>query len=365
MPVFIRRMPKRVFFAVLFLVIADASSSHAGFFDSCSIPSMQDKPKPVWVKDGWSKSGYYSGVGRIDKRKDAEEWIKSAEQAAINSAAQQISIDVKSKFRDEMGKGSQDYKQKFEQDISLVVETSVKENLRGLSIADKWLDKDDCVLFALAQIPEESVESTRKFQKILYFYDSAGGLLKNQNKKVALEYLNDALAMLGEVNFKYLPESEGRTHWQTKLEREIERLKGDVGSNAEKTLVFPLRIGQNVEKVIVERVVGAIKTAVRKGERLAGNCDNTGSCLDVAYGQGYSNLALVKIERQITQSPTGAFKGTLRVEATVYDAQKRSVVKGPVEEYGQVVGWTEESLDWKMAADKVLASGRFDVLGDK
>ncbi len=344
-------------------ILALCLGAHVGkAFGGCAIPSMADKPKPEWVKEGWNKPGYYIGVGRIDQRKNAEEWIHAAEQGAINSLSRTISVNVESSFRDEMRQTSKEYKQKFEQDIKQVVETSVKENLRGVEIIDKWLDRDNCVLWAVAEIPRDSVESTRKFEKITYYYDSAADLLKKQNKKVALEYLKDAMALLEGINFKYLPESGGKAHWQAKLEREIDRLKGDVGSNTEKTLVSPLNIAKDVDKAIVEKVIGAIKARVKKGERLLGSCESSDTCLDLATGQGYANLALVKIEQQISQSASGAYKGTLRVEVTLYDAAKRSVLKGPAEEYAQVVGWSEDGIDWKLAVDKVLGSERFNLL---
>lgn len=346
--------------AVLLILGLGAQLSEA--IGGCFIPSMPEKPKPEWVSDGWRKPGYYIGVGRADKRKDAGEWIHAAEQEAINSLSRKISVTVESSFRDEMKQSSKEYKQKFEQDIKLVVETSVKENLRGVEITDKWLDKDSCVLWAVAEIPQESVESTRKFEKVAYYYNSAADLAKNQNKKVALEYLKDALALLDGINFKYLPESGGKPHWQSKLEREIERLTGDVGSSTGKTLVSPMGVSKDVDKGIVEKVIGAIKAKVKKGERLLGSCESPDACLDIAAGQGYTSLALVKIEQQISQSASGAYKGTLGVEVTLYDAQKRSVLKGPIDEYGQVVGWSEESIDWKMAADKVLGSERLNQL---
>lgn len=356
-----RCLGRFVILAVLFILGIGVRSSEA-FFDGCSIPSMTDKPKPEWANDGWRKPGFYVGVGRVDKRRNTEEWIHAAEQAAINNLSRTISVTVESSFKDEMRQTSKEYKQKFEQDIKQVVETSVKENLRGVVITDKWLDKDNCVLWAVAEISQESVESTRKFQKVTYYYDSAGDLVKKQNKKVALEYLKDAMALLDGINFKYLPDAGGKPHWQSKLEREIDRLKGDVGSNTEKTLVSPLNVGKDVDKTIVEKVVGTIKAKMKRGERLLGSCESLDTCLDIASGQGYAHLALVKVEQQMTQSASGSYKGTLRVEVTVYDAAKRSVLKGPAEEYGQVVGWSEESIDWKMAADKVLASDRLNLM---
>lgn len=341
-----------------FILLSNAYASMFG----CEIPSMQDHQRPEWVAEGWRKPGYYIGIGRTEERKSSEEWLKSSETSAIDQLARSISISIESDYREEMQNSSKGFKDAFEQSIKTVVQASIKENLRGVEIAGKWLDGKNCVLWTLAIISEEKVEANRRFQKLGFLFDAAQTQKTAKNKKLAIAYLADANALLDGLNFKLIPESGGKDLWLSKLDREMKLLKGDVEYNTNKTMVAPLLLSDDVGDELVNKIIGAMRGRISNGERLLGSCRKEEECMDIAAGQGFGNLLLVKIGKEVSQSMTGAYKATVRVEITLYDTGKRAVKKGPYSDFSQVVGWAADSLDWNLAADKVLQSEQMNAV---
>lgn len=83
-------------------------------------------------------------------------------------------------------------------------------------------------------------------------------------------------------------------------------------------------------------------------------CSNVEDCIKRANERGFSMLALLKANSRVTTSQMGALKGTLTVSRTVYDIDSRKVLKGPDTVSAQVIGWSNEELDWHAAAEKAM-----------
>jgi hypothetical protein len=346
------------------ILLLPPSGADAGLLDSCNFLPKKEAPK--WVKTGWSLPDHYVGVGQAGKVDKKDEQIEASKQSALNDLSQKISVQVSGSLKDTLTSTSSGDKEIFDKEIELVTETSVKETLRDWKVEDRWLDRKNCMLWTLVTVSVESVEEVAaemqmksRFKAMVGFYDKGAGPNKVPGKKKELEYLKDAVGLLAEIDFDYLPDARVEEYYSEKYEEAIAALEKDIKNVRGKTIIVPMSAPDlfppDVVKKIVLRFINSTKN-VDQGQR---SCGSEKECISMAGSDGYSRLALLKLKKKVEQGSMGAFKGTMTIEAVVYEVSTKKVVGGPVSGFAQVVSWTEDNIDWSMAIEKIFKSEKF------
>ncbi|MBI5179578.1 MAG: LPP20 family lipoprotein [Nitrospinae bacterium] len=329
------------------------------FGDSCDF--LPEAPKPGWVNNpAWSGApGLYYGAGEADKRKTEQEQKELSRKKALESLSQKIRVQVQSVLTHEVKSSSTGTREKFEQVVELRSEKRVDEVLRGVKDEDVWLDREKCVLHTLVSISRESVESTGKFSAMARLFEEVKK--RSAPRRVQLDLATNALALLEEIDFRYVPEEAGKEHFRRELGKELERVNAEMKENASRTVVAVLT-SENAPPALAEKVGDRIRGIVPRSERMMGVCEPLETCLRSAGDDSYGRLVTLKVGKSEEQSGLGGYKGTLRVEATQYDLKSGTVLQGPVAASAQVISWEPDKLDWERALNKIVESGKLSFL---
>jgi|CXWL01.1.fsa_nt_gi hypothetical protein len=141
--------------------------------DECSF--LPEQPPPLWVTSLPSVVEgvpVIAGVGSADRMSSNTDQIQMAEQNARAALAAGIEVRVKEEvkvFIDERyGSSKKGISHTSEQQISLEARQVVDQTLSGSQIKQKYLDRKNCVVYALAIVSKaELEESKRKFAEQL------------------------------------------------------------------------------------------------------------------------------------------------------------------------------------------------------
>ena len=343
------------------LTVFPASVSAAG--NSCDF--MPEKPMPEWVSNtAWSRPGYYSGLGQAERRQSFEKQTDASRQRALENLAKKISVSVQSVMKDEMKSASKGSREQSEQVIELKTETKVTEMLRDVKDEGAWLDRANCVLYTLVSVEREAVEARSRFGAMMGLVDEVKKQERTMPKQTQLDLLADAAAILEGVNFTFLPGESGKEFYSAKLGKERERLSAEMKTNTERVLFTVVQLPEGFSKALSDKVVERVRSLSPGSDRLMGGCESLEGCFRSAKDLGFGWLAVLKLERNVEQSGMGGYKGTLKVQATMYTVQSKSPIHEPAAVSGQVISWEEEKLDWEAALDKIIKSGKLAFLGE-
>ena len=346
---------------LLFLIIPIESQA---FWGSCKF--MDEEPKPAWVEPGYEKRGYYVGVGLAEERDSVEKQKADSEQNALGNLAQNISVRIESSIRQEMKEGSGGaVDESFEKEISVSSHVSAKELLRGVKVKDQWLDRKKCMLWTLTEISRTSVEKVKTElimkNKLAFFnelLEKGSDRKKERDVKRRRKYLGDGKMLLAEIDFSYLPAESSRRYYESKLEKALSRINATLGKSKGRTVIAALKSEDSLPDSVVSRILDWARKKEGKADRLVSACHDSGECIRIASERGFSRLMLVKVMTSRGTSAMGAIKGTLTVEYTLFDVETRKVLSGPKSSFAQVIGWSEEEINWNMAAEKIISNGR-------
>ena len=205
-----------------------------------------------------------------------------------------------------------------------------------------------------------------KFNRMHDLYDKGTENKEVRNLNNKIELLSNALSLLDELDFKILQEERKSDFYQQKFNAEIARFKNKLDQNRSRILISHLLQSDKLSQGEVDKIIGHMMSLSNNIIRLSKGCDIVEHCRNISREKGFGRLALVKMNKDIKQSSMGAYKGTLSVEVTFYNVQPENdtIIKGPVFTFGQVMGWTEENLNWDEAIGKIIKSNKFTFLRD-
>ncbi len=347
--------------ALVLMTVSPAEAKRCSF--------LPKKETPQWIDTGFNKPGFYVGVGQAEWRKSEAEQILTSKNTAYSDLASRISVKIESTMKDEVTTSSKGYKRQMEQNISVIAKTSVEEVLGDVNIEDQWLDQKNCIYWTLVSVSKASVEKAKKksimdnkFNAMMALYENGIGKGAVKDKKIMVEHLLDARMLLDELDFTYLPEKRRKKHYLQLFEKNIDKFKKEVEHNIDRTLIAVLSSSGDIKPDVLSRITTYIKGIIENSDSLPSGCDAMKSCLNIAKNRGFGQMALVNLKKEITQSNLGSFKGKLIVDVTIYEATSRKLKKGPVSTYGHIIGWTEESLNWNIAVDKIIKNNKLALL---
>ena len=180
--------------------------------------------KPSWVDGAVNIDGFYAGVGLQEYEKKSAKQLEKAQQNALANLATTIKVEVKSELsirQQEMKTGGKTY---LEENVESLVNTTASASLENVAFRDNWLDRDSCVVWVLAVVPREFVQTQREKKLQQGLLDKAINLDKkaaDENATLADRVIasDTAVDMAAQVDFSLLPESEGREYYLRLFQR--------------------------------------------------------------------------------------------------------------------------------------------------
>jgi len=318
-----------------------------------------DEPKPQWViVQDYSLPGYYTGIGSADREKRSkDEQISASEENAKSLLLQQIQVTVKAEIEQSTRVSGQKVQKEALSKVSIVAE----EAMRGLSIKGRWLDKDSCTQYTLVVVSKESVAQSKQEKLMKGRLDQFKKLLaegqdheKNRDIKVRRKYLQDALELLAEIDFKFLPDEVAKAVYEKRVRDELDLLNKITSAVQGRMALFAINKDASLPTDVVGKMLDHLRSSDNTTDRLMAECIQEEDCISRAKERGFTMLTLLNTSVLITTSQMGALKGTLTVSKTVYDIDSRKVLKGPDTASAQVIGWSKEELDWATASEKIM-----------
>ncbi|CUS37889.1 exported hypothetical protein [Candidatus Nitrospira nitrificans] len=133
------------------------------FGDTCSF--LPEREPPEWLFKR-PRTDDKVGVGSADRMPKSSEQIQVAEQNARAELAKEIEVSVKEEvkiFMEERNDSAmKGISHEGEQQISLEARQVVDQMLSGSEIRERYLDRKNCVTYALAIAPKAAVEAVQK-----------------------------------------------------------------------------------------------------------------------------------------------------------------------------------------------------------
>jgi hypothetical protein len=349
-------MKRFILSAALLAGISFAMPAWSGFFSS-SCEEGADQPKPVWIKDGYSEPDFYIGVGASMKSDKTEQ---QAESEAL--ATQHLTEHIEVKINSVNEQSTSVSNQRVQKDALSKVTVSAEEVLRGLNIKDRWMDKDSCTLYTLKVISKNAVAQAKREKAMRHLLDRFKELLAqgtNLNKNPDLndrrKSLEDAQEILAGVDFKLLTEAgEGKSFYDKQLRDAFAAIVKESSQSKDRMALFVLNKDHNLKDGVIGKMVDELRSSDQSTDRLMENCDKEDDCKKIAKERGFTKLTMLFANCQVGVSQMGSLKGKLTVTKKIYDLDSRKILDESLAVSAEVIGWSNEELDWSAAAEKVM-----------
>jgi hypothetical protein len=166
--------------------------------------------------------------------------------------------------------------------------------------------------------------------------------------------LEDAQELLGETNFTLLTEENGKAFYEKKLNEALVAINKERSQSKDRMALFALNKDHNLNDGVIGKMVDQLRTSDLTTDRLMSDCNQEQECIKTAKERGFTKLTLLIANCQVGVSQMGSLKGKLTVTKKIYDLDSRKVLDGPLTMSAEVIGWSNEELDWSAAAEKVM-----------
>lgn len=327
---------------------------------------MAGGPQPEWVRSAPEVADRYVGAGFAENMGDREKQVNASLGAAMKNLSTSISISVKSRFAEVLGEQVQKGKRVSTASVESITETTTDELVHDARVSGQWLDQQRCVLWTMVEVPKASVTANKRFKLVVSDLESA----KKAAARDALAMLTEAESVLPQIDFAWIRDGGGREHYQNLLTAALEKVRAELKRN--ENIVFAMeaeRTGENAVElpdIVMKKILSGLAEAnPHYMDRSNEKCGSEEECLEKAAAYGGKNLMLVKCDASIKQGNLGAFKGSLTLEVVTYSVADRAPLRPPFRMVSQVVSpFGKEDLDWGLAADKMVKSGKLLELAE-
>jgi hypothetical protein len=333
-----------------------AMPAWSGFFSS-SCEDDSNKPRPKWIEEGYSEAEYYVGVGSSTKSDKSE---RQAESETL--ATQHLTEHIEVKINAVNEQSTSVTNQRVQKEALSKVTVSAEEVLRGLSIKDRWVDKDSCTLYTLKVISKNAVVQAKREKAMRLLLDRFKELLvegTNRNKNPDLNErrikLENAQEILAGIDFKLLSDiGEGKSFQEKQLKDAFAAIVKESSQAKDRMALFVLNKDHNLKEGVIGKMVEQIRTADQTTVRLMEKCEQEDECKKIAKERGFTKLTMLFAICQVGVSQMGSLKGKLTVTQKIYDLESRKILDESHAVSAEVIGWSTEELDWSAAAEKVM-----------
>jgi hypothetical protein len=326
-------------------------------FFSSSCEGGADGPQPEWVsKPDYNLPGYYVGVGLSDKDDKAERQ-KESETLAKKNLVEHIEVKIKAENQQSTSVSNQ----KVQKDALSKVSVTAEEVLRGLEIKNRWLEKETCTQYTLMVISKKAVEQAKlekstknRLEKFKALLDDGTNRNKNRDINIRRNFLEEAQALLAEINFALLTEDNGKAFYDKQLNEALAAINKERSQSKDRMALFALNKDHNLNDGVIGKMLDQLRSGDQTADRLMEACDQEQDCIRAAKERGFTKLTMLNASCQVGVSQMGSLKGKLTVTKKIYDLDSRKVLDGPHTMSAEVIGWSNEELDWNAAAEKVM-----------
>jgi len=331
-------------------------ASSMSLFISCDGGS--DEPQPRWVSEpDYSEAGYVVGVGASAKS-DKSDRMAEAEANAKRELVGHIEVTVKS----ENSLSTSVSNRKVQQDGLSKVTVISDEKLRGLKTKARWLDKETCTQYILVAISNKDVELAKREKTMKALLEKfkaalATGKDRNSNPDVneRRKYLEDAQELLAGLDFKPLTDAgEGKAFYQKQLDEALASLNDEASRSKDHMALFALNKDHRLNDAVIGKMLDQLRATNQSADHVLANCNTEDDCIKVAKERGFAKVTMLNASCQVGVSQMGSLKGKLTVTKTIYDITRLKWQEGSPTASAEVIGWSNEELDWSAAAEKVM-----------
>ena len=313
--------------------------------NNCSF--LPISPMPVWVTTHASIPNFYTGIGSI-QAEDIEDPLVAVRAKAVGSLSGNISTKVKqiietTSSRDRETGNNQN---RVEQRTSSITQGA----LRGVQIADKWLDRASCQLWMQVKVSKKVVDHQTKLDNAEYLYQQSKdeAMLKKQQ-----ESISEALLTLENVDFSLLMGKDKEPYYQKYRNQQDSLLKQSKGYQTIAITLAPKDLPDYVQKEIVYK----FGSGIRQFQHLfPAPCKAKSSCLTYAKEIGSKQLLLVQIQTQLTSGNLGSWNGELSLDAGLLDVESNTTIYQVNQLKGQLLAFSKQQINWGQATERLFAN---------
>lgn len=331
-------------------------------FSSCE--SASTTPKPEWLKMDYSIPGHYMSVGIAEKSdKSLEEQRKISENDAKAHLAEEIEVTIESKFEGQ----TKVINNLVDQFASKNIKVSTIEVLHDLKIKAQWTDKENCTLYTLVSISNESVAHAKavklhknRLEGMKELLDRGSDKETYKEARVRQQYLEDAQLIFSEIDFTLLRETNMNSAtssqfvYSHKITEALSNVRNEITQSKGRTALFAINPDGKIPAEVIEKMLDQLRAENTKADRLMVTCSAASECLDRAKERGFEILTWLKIDGRVETSNMGALKGIVSVSKTNYDITHRNIINQPLNASAHVIGWGNDEVNWASAAEKAL-----------
>jgi|GEM_PF-4108671 hypothetical protein len=327
-------------------VLFSLPASPGLFSSSCDDGSTG--PKPEWVKDGYGETNNYVGVGWSAKS-DKSERQHEAETLATQHLTDSIKVEASSVNEESTSVSNQ----RVKKDALSKMTVRSKAVLRDLRTKDHWVDKETCILYILKVANKNAADQASLLATFKEKLDAGIDRDKNPAINDRRKNLEDAQVVFTDINFALFPD-ENRKIYDKQLKDAFAAIVKESLQSKDRMALFALNKDHNLNEGVIGKMLDKLRAADQSADRLMDGCDEEEACIKAAKNRGFNRLTMLISNCQVGVSQMGSLKGILKVTKKVYDLDSRKVLETPRTTSAEVIGWSNEELDWSAAADKAM-----------
>ncbi|MDH4182826.1 MAG: caspase family protein [Nitrospinota bacterium] len=140
-------------------------------------------------------------------------------------------------------------------------------------------------------------------------------------------------------------------------------LSGGLGPSESLAMAALGAMPEGMSPAVREKIMAVLTQGAPRAKRIMKECPTSDSCIGEARKMGVDKVAMIMMSKEVNKSALGAYIGVLTLKVAMYDVKSAMPVGKPAEMFFQMPAWDPASLDWGMAAEKIMASAEFAQAG--
>jgi hypothetical protein len=314
---------------------------------SCEVQA--EAPAPAWMNELAGEAGFVYAKGSASGGSDLAALTRTAEAAALRSLAQSISVMVQSKQGADARVTRIGGKESVFREATDSWQAKTDLTLKMVQPAGHWFDRQTCTQWVRVRVSENAIRHQRLADLLVKANDHS---LSIPDRRGLLE-LADAL--LGQIDFVKIADSEGPLYFRNQIDKERAALSA-IDSDALAIFLTDPKLPAQVRRETLARLPGGRSFLLVEQS----SCDNLESCVQLASRYGARLLMFGRISQSQASGMLGGISGQLSLELSLVDSRSGRLIWGPKNSAQPLVTFDRFSeSDWVDAAGKAATAEVF------